>query len=120
MDRSQPVGKRGDRVWDDGVIRAGLSIVVTDALSGDGTSRNWSKLAADLGGGVESEAIAVVGDDRRIGAGAAARLHDGEQSNPCVELSASRFFDLKTSETTVFAGRFYFRGAGHVWDGSGG
>ena len=120
MDRSQPVGEMGDRVWDDGSVRAGVSIVVADAFSGDGTGWNWPKLAADLGGGVESEAIALVGDDRRIGVGSAARLHDGEPSDPCVELSASGLFDLKTSETAIFAGRFYFCGAGYVWDGGGG
>ena len=77
MDRSQPVGEMGDRVWDDGSVRAGVSIVVANAFSGDGTSWNWPKLAADLGGGMESEAIALVGDDRRISARATARLYDG-------------------------------------------
>lgn len=120
MGRSQPVVEMGDRVWDDCVFSTRVSIAVTDALSGDGACRDWPKLAADLGGGVESEAIVLVGDDRRIGVGVAARLYDGEQSDPCVEFSVGGFFDLKTSEAAVFAGGFYFGGAGDIWDGGGG
>ena len=106
MDRSQSVVEMGDRLWDDRVFSASVSTAVADALSGDGTGGNWPKLAADLGGGVEFEAIGVVGNDGWVGAGVAARCDDGKSSDPCVELSVGGFFDLKTSEAAVFAGGF--------------
>jgi hypothetical protein len=76
-DRSDSIVEMDGGLWDHGVFGVGVFVVVADPISGDGVSGDWAELVIDLGGGLEFEAIDLVGDECWVSAGFVSGCDDG-------------------------------------------